>query len=232
MSFWDWLTTVAFSNPYFWLIAIVAIAGMSGASFPFVRQIRLWQSRRRFRAAQSALLANPQNADVRFQLANLYAEGGSWRRALEHARDAVRVAQENPLFEGKVPYHYLLLLGQALYHRGLPAEAAEAFRKAIGARADRGHGDARFGLGKALFRMGETEKAVEAYRETLEENQSDLEVYFRLAQAAAALGREAECESARAEFRRVAATLPRFAGRHRFLWRLAFFFFPITRRLA
>lgn len=229
MSFWDWFSVYCLGNFYFWWIAFLAI---STFSYPVLRRLRLWQSKRRFMEAQSARLANPQNADVRFQLANLYAEGGSWRRAEEHAREAVRVALENPLFEGQVPYHYLLLLGQALLRRGRPAEAADAFRKALGAKAERGHGDAHFGLGLALYRTGDAEKAVEAYRKALEENQSVLEVYFRLAQAAARLGREAEAESARAEFRRVAATLPRFAGRRRLRWRLAFFLFPITRHLA
>ena len=229
MSFWQWFSVYCLGNLFFWWVAFIAI---SVISYPLVRRFRLWRSKVRFMEAQSARLANPQNADVRFQLAHLHAEGGSWRRAEEHARDAVRVAGENPLFEGQVPYHYLLLLGQALYRRARYGEAVEAFVKAIEAKAERGHGDAKFGLGKALFRKGEPAKAVDAYRQALEENQSVLEVYFRLAQAAAALGKESEVESARAEFRRVAATLPRFAGRQRFRWRLAFFFFPLARHLA
>jgi tetratricopeptide (TPR) repeat protein len=142
------------------------------------------------------------------------------------------VAKENPLYDGQVPYHYLLLLGQALYHRGLCDEAADAFQRALQAKAERGHADARFGLGLALYRKGDTAKAIDAYRGALEENQSNLEVYFRLAQAAARLGRDAAVESSRAEFRRVAAMLPRFAGKHRLRWRLAFLLFPITRHLA
>src|SRR5262252_9342397 len=117
MSLWEWFTTYFMGTTTFWLIVILVVSGMSGVSFPFVRQVRLWQSKRQFLAAQSAKLENPQNADVRFQLANLYAEGGGWRRAEEHAREAVRVARENPLYEGQVPYHYLLLWGQSLYHR-------------------------------------------------------------------------------------------------------------------
>ncbi len=229
MSFWDWFSVYCLGNFYFWWIAFLAV---SSFSYPVIRRLRLWQSKRRFMEAQSARLANPQNADVRFQLANLYAEGGSWRRAEEHAREAVRVALENPLFEGRVPYHFLLLLGQALCARRRYGEAAEVFQRALGAKAERGHGDARFGLGKALFRLGQPEKAVDAFRQAVEENQSVLEIYFRIAQAAAQLGREAEVESARAEFRRVAATLPRFAGRQRFRWRLAFWLFPVTRHLA
>lgn len=228
MSFWDWLRFYALYNFYFWWIALAAL---SAAAYPILRRLRLWQSKRRFMESQSARLENPQNADVRFQLANVYAEGGSWKRAESHAREAVRVAKENPLYEGKVPYHFLLLHGQALERRGRFGEAADAFREALLAKAERGHGDARFGLGKALLRAGEPGKALDVLRQAIGENQSNLEAYFRLSQAAAMLGREAEATSARAEFRRVARSLPRFAGRRRFRWRLAFFFFPLTRHV-
>jgi tetratricopeptide (TPR) repeat protein len=229
MSFGDWFRYYCLGNLYFWWVAFIAT---STVAYPFIRQFRLWQSKRRFMESQSARLSNPQNADVRFQLANLYAEGGSWRRASEHAREAVRVAGENPLYDGQVPYHFLLLLGQALYHRGVFGESVDAFERALQAKAERGHADARFGLGKALYRKGDAAKAADAYRRSIEENQSNLEAYFRLAQAAAALGKDSEVQVAIEEFRRVAASLPRFAGKRRFRWRIAFLLFPITRRLA
>jgi tetratricopeptide (TPR) repeat protein len=229
MSFGDWFRYYCLGNLYFWWVAFVAA---STVAYPFIRRFRLWQSRRRFMESQSVRLANPQNADVRFQLANLYAEGGSWGRASEHAREAVRVAGENPLYDGQVPYHFLLLLGQALYHRGLFGESVQILQQALQVKAERGYADARFGLGKARYRKGEAAMATEAYRLSIEENQSNLEAYFRLAQVAADLGKDSDVGAAREEFRRVAASLPRFAGRRRFRWRMAFLFFPITRRLA
>jgi tetratricopeptide (TPR) repeat protein len=229
MSFGDWFRYYCLGNLFFWWVAFVVV---STVAYPFVRQFRLWQSKRRFMESQSARMENPQNADVRFQLATLYAGGKSWRRAAEHARDAVRVAGENPLYDGRIPYHFLLLLGQALYHRGLFAESVEAFHRALQAKAERGYADARFGLGKALYRKGEAAGAIDAYRRSIVENQSNLEAYFRLAQASAALGKDSDVDVARAEFRRVAASLPRFAGKRRFRWRLAFLLFPILRRLA
>lgn len=229
MSFWDWFRFYAAGNFYFWWIAFIAV---SAVGYPFLRAFRLWQSKRRFLQSQSARLENPQNAEVRFQLANLYAEGRSWRKAEEQARESVRVAKENPLYEGAVPYHFLLLFGRALYERKNYDEAADAFRQALEAKAERGVADARFGLGKTLYRRGDAAKAVDALRTSIEENQSNLEAYFRLAQAAAALGRPRDVDWARAEFRRVARSLPRFAGRRRFRWRLAFFLFPLMRHLA
>src|SRR5438128_1084338 len=131
MSLWQWFTTYFLGSAGFWLLLILLVSTMSGASVPFARRVRLWQSKRRFMAAQS----------------------------------------------------------------------------------ERGHAAAHFGLGKCLYREGRQEQAIEAYRGTLGENQSMLEVYFRLAQAAAMLDMDGEVDAARSEFRRVAATLPRFAGR-------------------
>src|SRR5688572_14744077 len=201
MSAWDWFRFVLVYNWFFWWVVVIVVVV---AATPLVHRVRLWQARRRFIDSQGAKLLNPQNADARFQLANLYAEGRSWRRALEHAADAVRVAEDNPLYEGKVPYHFLRLLGDALYHRGRLDEAAAAYGRALEAKADLGHGDALFGLGRACLGKGELEKAVDAFRRAIRENGSNLEAYFRLAQASALLGREADVEAARREFHAVA----------------------------
>jgi hypothetical protein len=82
---------------------------------------------------------------------------------------------------------------------------------------------------QALYRKGETAKSFDALRQAVEDNGSNLEGYFRLAQAATDLGRGDDAGKVKREFWRVAATLPRFAGRHRLRWRLAFLFFPLTR---
>lgn len=225
-SFWDWFQYGCVGSIYFWWLALIVV---STASYPLVRRFRTWQAKRRFIESQGALLQNPQNAEVRFQLANIYAEGGRWRRAAEYAQEAVRIAQENPLYEGKVPYHFLRLLGDAMYHLKRYDRAVEAFERALQAKSDLGHEEARFGLAKSLFRRGELEKALEGYRKVTAENGSNLEAYFRVAQAAAKLGKEGEVEGARTEFRRVAAALPRFARQRRFRWRVAFLLFPLTR---
>jgi tetratricopeptide (TPR) repeat protein len=227
MDRWMWLMYLL-TNWYTWPI----IAGVVYAvAWPFIRTFKLWQAKRRFIRNQGSRLQNPQNADARFQLANIYAEGGSWTRALQYAQEAVQVAQENPLYEGQIPYHFLRLLGDAHFHKGQFAEAVAAYERALGAKSDLGHGDARFGLGKSLYRKGELAKSFDALNHAIEDNASNLEGYFRLAQAATDLGRGADAEKVKREFWRVAATLPRFAGRHRMRWRLAFFFFPVTRHL-
>jgi tetratricopeptide (TPR) repeat protein len=228
MEWWSWLLYFLLGNWYTWpFIAAVVYAVAS----PFLRRFRLWQAKRRFIRSQGVKLENPQNADARFQLANIYAEGRSWRKAREYAQAAVKVAEENPLYEGQVPYHLLRLLGDCAYQRGLYDEAAAAYERALNAKAELGHGDARFGLGRTLLRRGELEKAFDTLNRSIEDNGSNLEGYFRLAQAAVALGRLKEAEQVKREFWRVAATLPAFAGKSRFRWRLAFVFFPITRSI-
>lgn len=224
MEWWPWLYLA--TNWYTWPF-IIAVVYFLGA--PFVRAVRLWQAKRRFIRSQGSKLENPQNADARFQLANLYAEGGSWSLALKYAEQAVRVAQENPLYEGVVPYHFLKLLGDAYLAKGRADEAIDAYRKSLGSKSDFGHADARFGIGKAHLRKGEPAKAFDALRVAIEDNQSNLEGYFRLAQAAEDLGRHDDADKVKREFWKVAAALPRFAGKHRLRWRLAFLLFPMTR---
>jgi len=225
MGWWTWLLYLL-SNWYFWPF----IGGVLYAvAWPFIKTVRLWQIKRRFIRSQGAKLQNPQNADARFQLANIYAEGGSWTKARQYAQLAVKVAEENPLYEGQVPYHFLRLLGETSLRKGDVDAAVQAFERALTAKSDLGHGEALFGLGKALHRKGELTKAFDTLNKAIEDNSSNLEGYFRLAQVAMDLRRPSHADLVKKEFWRVAAMLPAFAGRHRLRWRLAFAFFPISR---
>jgi tetratricopeptide (TPR) repeat protein len=228
MSFWDWFRFYALGNLFFWWVAFIAIVVLS---YPLVRRLRLWQAKRRFIESQGAKLTNPQNADARFQLAHLYAVGGAWRRAEQYAGEAVRIALEHPLYEGQVPYHFLRLHGDMLRKRGRHDEAVRAYARAVEAKSDLGHADAFLGLGVSLLKTGQTEKGLEALRRAAHENGSRLETYFRMAQAADRLGRGADLDEARREFKSVAAALPRFARAGRLRWRLAFLLFPLTKRV-
>lgn len=228
MEKWTWVLYFLLGSWYGWAI-LAAVFTAAGA--PFVRAVRLWQAKSRFIRGQGAKLENPQNADARFQLANIYAEGGSWRKALAYARSAVQVAAENPLYEGQVPYHLLRLLGDCCVRRGRTDEAVEAYRRALAAKSDLGYGEARFGLGLALYRKGEAAQAFDVLNQSIEDNGSNLEGYFRLAQAATDLGRLKEAEMVKREFWRVSRQLPGFAGKRRLRWRVAFLLFPVARRI-
>ena len=226
MEWWSWLLYFFLGNWYTWPFLAAIVYGVSS---PFLRSFRLWQAKRRFIRSQGAKLLNPQNADARFQLANIYAEGKSWRRALEYAADAVKVADENPLYEGQVPYHFLRLKGDAQRRLGLYAEAAGTYDRALAAKSDLGHAEARFGLGVSLQRTGQLERAFDMLNRAIEDNGSTLEAYFRLAQVATDLGRLRERDVVQREFWKVVATLPRFAGKQRFRWQVAMLLFPLTR---
>ncbi|HLY09906.1 MAG TPA: tetratricopeptide repeat protein [Planctomycetota bacterium] len=228
MEKWTWLLYLL-TNWYTW--PLLGGVGYAIAS-PFIRRIRLWQAKTRFIRTQGAKLENPQNADARFQLANIYAEGGGWKKALEYAQAAVKVAQENPLYEGQVPYHLMRLLGDAYYQRGRYEEAISAYQRALTVKSDLGYGEARFGLGRALYRKGDLEQAFDVLNRSIEDNGSNLEGYFRLAQVATELGRLKEAEMVKREFWRISAQLPAFAGKRRLRWRLAVLLFPITRGLS
>ena len=228
MERWTWILYFLLGNWYTWpFLAAIVYAVAS----PFVRSFRLWQAKSRFIRSQGAKLLNPQNADARFQLANIYAEGKSWRRSLQYAAEAVKVAEENPLYEGQVPYHFLRLMGDAQRRRGLYAEAARTYERALKAKSDLGHGEARFGLGVSLQRSGQTERAFDLLNLAIEDNGSNLEAYFRLAQVATELGRFRELDVVKREFWKVVASLPRFAGKQRLRWRVAMLLFPLTRGL-
>lgn len=226
MERWSWLLYFFLGNWYTWPLLAAVVYGIAS---PFLRRFRTWQAKSRFIRSQGAKLQNPQNADARFQLANIYAEGKSWRRALEYAADAVKVAEQNPLYEGQVPYHFLRLLGDAQRRRGMFAEAAVTYARALKSKSDLGHGEARFGLGIALQRTGRLELAFETLNRAIEDNGSNLEAYFRLAQVANDLGRVREADVVKREFWKVAAALPGFAGRQRRRWQLAMALFALTR---
>jgi len=208
-----------------WILLILAFTMVA----PFLGRYRAWLAKRRFMAAQGQKFSNPQNADARYQLAEIYLEAGRWKQAHRYAYDAVAIAQTNPLFEGATPYLYLRALGQALYGQRRYAEAVDAFGRALKARSDRGYVDALLGMAKARYRMGKTAEAFEFAKHAVAEEESNLEAYFRWAQAAAKMGRAADVAEARGRFWRIALKLPRYARQRRVWWRLAFATFPLSR---
>ncbi len=227
-SLWQTLAWFLFSTIFGWWVLFI---GAFIVSLPFIRAYRAWAATRRFIRAQGLKFVNPQNADARYQLAELHRAAGRWRPAAVFAEQAVGIASSNPLFEG-VPYAYLLCLGQSFYGLRRFNESSAAFERALKSTSELGYADALLGLAKAKHRLGDHGKALEFAKHALDEQQSQLEAYFRWAQAAAKLGKFDEVSAATERFHTVAASLPRFAGRQRTRWRLAFLIFPISRRIA
>ncbi len=211
-----------------WILFLVAAAVLS----PVVWRIRTWARARRFMAAQSARLANPQNAEVRRELAQLYLEGWRCSKAEALARQAVELAKANPLYEGAVPYLFWRVLGEALVQCRRWDEAAPVLDEALKSKSETGYFEALLLLSRCHWKRGNAVKALEWARHASRENTSSLEAYFRRAQAAAKAGDAAEVKAARAEFERTRAALPKFSREARIGWSIAFWLFPLIRRIV
>lgn len=227
MSNWSWFFGWNLV-PLGWVAFVILLV----IAQPVLLRYRAWNAKRRFIRSEGAKLDNPEHADARFRLASIYAENRQWRKASRYARDAIESARRNPLYEGQVPYHFLRLLGDALYHARRYREAADAYEKSLRSPSQLGYAESRLGLGKTLYRLGRPEKALEQYRVCREDQLSNLEVHFRIAQASWKLGRTEEARAARSELRRVAETLPSFARKRWRSWRLANVLFPVAKWVA
>ena len=210
-----------------WWILIVLFLALSA---PVMLRVRLWQRRRAFLRNEASKLANPQNADARYQLAVIYYDGRRNAKARALIEEAIGIAAESPLYD-EVPHRFHVLLGNLHYRKGRHADALSSYQKSLSVKSDLGYGDVYLCLGRCTLRRGDAEAALEWLKKSRQERTSYLETYFRIAQAAAVLGREEEVKKAKADFRETAKTLPRFARQKKLWWKLAFGMFPITRRL-
>ncbi len=210
-----------------WILFLVAAAVLS----PIAWRIRTWARARRFMAAQSARMENPQNAEVRRELAQLYLEGWRYAKAEGLARRAIEIATSSPLYEGAVPYLFWRVLAEALVRRRRWAEAAPVLDEALKSKSETGYFEVLLLLSRCHWKQGNAVKALEWAQHASRENTSSLEAYFRRAQAAAKAGDAAEVDAARAAFVRTKAVLPKFSRERRIGWALAFWMFPVTRRI-
>lgn len=210
-----------------WWIPFLAAATLWAL---FRHGLRYWFRRRRFLARQAARLDNPGDAEVRYELALLHAEGKRWRKAEARAREALEIAQGHPLYP-QIPHRFARLHGDCLYSLRRTSEAAAAYRRALDLKSDSGYDLALLGVCRSEWRSGRPEAALEFARHTIDQNTSALEAYFRWAQAAAALGRDADADEAARKFHETVSRLVHSRGHRTFRWRLAFAFFPLARRL-
>lgn len=210
-----------------WWILIVLVVT---ASAPVYRVLHLMQEKRRLLRSEGAKLSNPQNAEARYKLAEIYLRGGRKTKAEVYAREAIRIAEESPLYDG-VPHRFLALLGDVLYRRRRYVEAVESYSGALKAKSDLGYAEVHLSLGRCALRMGDPGRALEHLEQSLRERSSTPETYFRIAQASVRAGRIEEAVRVRREFAEMASKLPSYARRGLFRWRLAFWTFPLSRRM-
>ena len=227
--FWSALVSFLLFSPFgWWILFMLAMVVLS----PIGYRVRGWLRERRFLASQSVRLANPQNAEVRRDLADLYFSSGRSRKAERFAREAIEVARSNPLYEGKGPDPFHRLWAAALYRLKRYEQAIAAYDEALKSRSETGYFDALLGMAKTHWRLGNVDMAMKWAKHAVQENTSSLEGYFRWAQAAAKAGRPEEVAEARLGFAKTRAALPRFARERKIRWTLAFWFFPLSRRVV
>jgi tetratricopeptide (TPR) repeat protein len=147
---------------------------------------------------RAALKSNPSLIDANLMLARYLQQRGRREEALTHLQAVLRVnpnlgglyhafgrlpealalAQELERREPKSPAP-AALAGWILLNQQSPEAAAEAFRRAVRVKAD--FTEAHRGLGQALQSAGQSERAIESYRQALTLNANDVSSLNNLA---------------------------------------------------
>lgn len=174
-------------------------------------------------ALENALQVNPRFAKAHFALGLLAYQRGQPDEALAHIQQAVALDQgyQTPALDEAIAAHhagsdaaamlferisetdvddiaYHAKLGTDLYRRGMYAQAAEEFRRALALNP--GYADVRNHLAIALNALGAYADAVDEFRQALDINPRYVEARANLALTLLAAGQKDEAET---EFRRV-----------------------------
>lgn len=190
------------------------------------KRLRTWERHRRFYRARQAELANPHNADARFQLGVIHYDGRQLRRALRYFREAVEIGEAHGSEVDPLLYRYL---GHTLRRLGHHREALVAYEAGLEEAPESGRGEAETGVALAHQRLGDVEAAERWYRRAATANQSLLEPRLRLAALLLRQGRGPEAGATIEDARSI--RLPPFMRRQQRRWRLALLLWPLTRPL-
>ena len=165
---------------------------------------------------------NPSNMVATRDLARLYLARKRPRKAIaliEKTRERMAESTRHPQ-GSRDDAELLLQLGAARLAAGDPAGALEPLVGAVAIAPDVGRGDPYMLAADALAKLGRWEEAEDALTRFLEQNQSSVQAYVKLARARA---RRKDAEGARDAIGQARATwnvLPGFKRRHEWPWRL------------
>src|SRR5688572_29599509 len=143
---WDFL----FGTIFGWWILFLIAASLFGV---LRAAIRKWSRHRRAMAANTARLADPRNAESRFALAQVYAEGRKWKRALALIDEAIDIARSDSRYN-HVPHRFLRLKADSQYGLREWSAAAAAYHEALKVQSDAGYSDALLGVARSELRAG------------------------------------------------------------------------------
>lgn len=162
-------------------------------------------------AYQKAVAASPTYAEARRRLADLHAQAGRADEAERERREVARlqpneagkrllvagklkegIAELQKVAEKNAETHYLV--GMGYFKLEQYAEAAEAFRRAVG--LDAKHVDSHFNLGNSYARLNRHAEAAASFKEVIRLTPDAPDAHFNLGNAYASLGRYAEAAAA------------------------------------
>jgi tetratricopeptide (TPR) repeat protein len=147
---------------YWGLFLILIVVG------PYIAEkVRFAQRRNAFLQHQKSNLINPDDSDARFQLAQLYLDGGRWKRAEQYFRQAIEIYQRH----GETAFDKLYLgLAQCCYNEGKYEEAIGNALDAVKVSERGTYGEAPLLLALSYSKRGQKEKAREWALKAAKEN--------------------------------------------------------------
>src|SRR5258705_2076749 len=109
-----------------WIVFLLSAGTLQGLRSLY----RAWIRHRRLVAANQARLSDPRNAESRYTLAKLHAEGKRWGRALALIDEAVEIASSDSRYN-HVPHRFYPLQADCLYGKGDWSGAGAAYRPSL-----------------------------------------------------------------------------------------------------
>jgi tetratricopeptide (TPR) repeat protein len=166
---------------------------------------------------------NPANMLATRDLARLYLERRRPKQAIaliEKTRQRMAESTRHPQ-GSRDDAELLYCLGQARYRAGDAEGALEPIVSAVAITPDIGRGDPFMIAGDALASLGRWEEAEDSLDRVLDQNQSSIEVYVKLARVRAKRKDDAGAREAIAAAKTTWSVLPSFKRRHEWPWYLA-----------
>ena len=200
----------SFFLTHLWFFVLLAAFGLPYAVVRFAR----WQQYQRFYNARHTELANPLNAQARYQMGSLFLKQHRYRKAQSYLEEAYRIQQSRP------PVNPRLLedLARAYFALDRGEEALALLKESLLLDPQGNQGEV-FLLLAALFRAkGESIRERESLQEANNRNTSLAEPLFHLAALDAQEGRLVDAKARLESFLREASHLPAFLRKRNRLW--------------
>lgn len=210
--------------------AVALLAGVLWLGRGYLPDPAIWlRTFGRSRALRRELELNPNNLVAARDLARLYLDLKRPKKAvasIEATRERMARSSRHPL-GSRDDAELLFLLGLARFRAGDSEGALAPLIEAVAIAPDVGRGEPYVIASDALVRLGRWEEAEDALERFLDQNQSSVEAYVKLARIRSkrndARGKSDALHEAKVTWR----TLPKFMQRHQFGWFLVAIVAPI-----